>query len=162
MKSSNTTTICASVLAITAMSSLSFSSTACDYHGDMGGFGAFGGMGGFGQAHPLMQRHIQASSPKQLKLEHPRTVVAKVDTNQSIDINYHLPTQYKNASLRFTNSDGLALSTDEEVSIDKLNGKYTLDFVAKKPGTNHILVWVDAMKESLPYSKVQRISVTVD
>ena len=78
---------------------------------------------------------------------------------QRVDINYHLLTAYKNVCLRFTSSDDILLEANDNIQIDAHNGVYTLDFVVKASGDSHILIWIDAMKGSLPYSKVQRIDV---
>jgi hypothetical protein len=61
--------------------------------------------------------------------------------------------------LRFTSSDDILLETNDNIRIDTLNGVYTLYFVVKASGDSHILIWIDAVKASLPYSKVQRIDV---
>ena len=144
--------------------SFSFSTHACDYHdprgfGGAGGFGAFSHMTQLGETHPLMRRHSSAFRSAGLTLKHQKTIVTPIAKTQSVDINYHLPTEYKNVQLRFTSSDDILLKTSNNISIDALNGVYTLDFVAKANGDNHILIWIDAMKGSLPYSKVQRIDV---
>jgi hypothetical protein len=65
---------------------------------------------------------------------------------QRVDINYHLPTAYKNVYLRFTSSDDILLETNDNIRIDALNGVYALDFVVKASGDSHILIWIDAVK----------------
>lgn len=136
---------------------ISFTSNACDMHDQVG----FGRMLNFSQGHPFAHRQNLSRSSNQLELNHVRTVAAKVDQNQQLDIGYQLPAEYKNASLRFTYGYGLTLAQAEPVMLDASKGTYTLDFVANKPGKNHILVWMDATKASLPYSKVQRINIDV-
>jgi hypothetical protein len=140
------------------ISSFSFSTHACDYH-DPRGFGAFSHMTQLGQTHPPTQRHSSAFRSAGLSLKHEKTIVTSIAKTQSVDINYHLPTAYKNVYLRFTSSEDILLKTSNNISIDALNGVYTIDFVVKANGDNHILIWIDAMKGSLPYSKVQRIDV---
>ncbi len=152
-------TACLSTLAATLM--LPVASIACDLH-DNPSFGAYGQLKGFGQSHPLMQRHFAASSPAVLSMTHPRQVSSKVAEAKSVDIKYHLPAAYSDASLRFTYSDGIELNAQESVEIDELNGTYTIDFKALTPGKHHILVWADAVKQTLPFSKVQRIAITVE
>lgn len=139
----------------------SFVVLACDYHGDMS-FGGMGPMRGFGQGHPLMQRHMLEARPAQLKLNHESLVVAPINEKQSIDINYFLPPEFKDATLRFTHSDGIALDVDDKIAISELNGVYTLDYSVTEGAKQHILVWVDAVKATLPYSRVQRIVVLTD
>jgi hypothetical protein len=140
------------------ISSFSFLIHACDYH-DTRGFGNFSHMKQFGQTHPLTQRHSSAFISAGLTLKHKKTIVASIAKTQRVDINYHLPTAYKNVYLRFTSSDDILLEANDNIQIDALNGVYTLDFVVKASGDSHILIWIDAMKGSLPYSKVQRIDV---
>jgi hypothetical protein len=151
--------ITTAIVAITSL--IASSAIACDYHGQMA-FGQMGQMHGFGQSHPLMQRHIMAARTAPLKLEHERQVTAQINKTQSIDISYFLPAEYKDVTLHFTASDGIELSMQDNISIDETNGVYTLDYVVTNEESNHIRIWVNAMKESLPYSKVQRIDVSIN
>jgi hypothetical protein len=138
--------------------SFSFSTHACDNHGSMG-FRDFGHMAQLGQTHPLMQRPSSAFRSAGLTLKHEKTIITPIAKTQRVDINYHLPTAYKNVYLRFTSGDNILLNANDNIRIDAINGVYTLDFVAKASGDGHILIWIDAIKGSLPYSKVQRIEV---
>ena len=134
---------------------------ACDFH-DQPSFGGFRSMGGFAQSHPLMKQHIAQANSPQLTLTHDRKLNASLAKPESVDIIYHLPVSFKDASLRFTHSEGVALETQGQVEIDQLNGTFTLNYVANKPGKHHILVWADATKQTLPFSKVQRIELEVN
>lgn len=134
---------------------------ACDFH-DQPSFGGFRSMGGFAQSHPLMKQHINQANSPQLTLTHERILKAVLAKPDSIDITYHLPVNFKDASLRFTHSEGIELDIQSKVAIEKLNGTYTLNYVANKPGKHHILVWADATKQTLPFSKVQRIELEVN
>ena len=134
---------------------------ACDFH-DQPSFGGFRSIGGFAQSHPLMKQHIAQANSPQLTLTHDRKLNASLAKPDSVDITYHLPVDFNDASLRFTHSDGVELETQGQVVIDQLNGTFTLNYVANKPGKHHIRVWADATKQTLPYSKVQRIELDVN
>lgn len=154
-------TIFSSVCFASVLMSASTLTQACDYH-NQPSFGAYGNMGNFAQSHPLMQRHISQSKTAQLSLSHARKVLNDVEEQASVDITYHLPENYKNASLRFTHSDGVEIDVKNEVEIDGLDGTYTLNYVPRKPGKQHILVWADATRQTLPFSIVQRIDLEVN
>lgn len=139
----------------------SLSAFACDLH-DQPSFGTFGSMSSYGQSHPLMQRHLSQTKVAPLTITHARKVLNDVEEKASVDIKYHLPPNYKNVSLSFTHSEGIELGTNEEIKIDELNGTYTLNYVPRKSGKHHILIWADATRQTLPYSIVQRIDLVVN
>lgn len=133
---------------------------ACDYH-NQPGFGGFGPMGGFG-AQSMGHQSLASPTSLQMVLSHDRSFDTKVNQDSSIDITYHLPIAYTEASIRFTHSKGLQLETTEDIEINEIDGTYTLDYVAKTPGEHYILVWAAATKQTLPFSKVQRIDISVE
>ncbi|MGB3726046.1 MAG: hypothetical protein WA981_09800 [Glaciecola sp.] len=137
-----------------------FSALACDYH-DQPSFGAFGSMGGFSGNHPLMQRHLSASKAPKMRISHDSVVQSKLAETDSVDITYYIPATYKNASLRFTHSDGVEIDNNTEIQIDELKGTYTLNYVAREAGKQHILIWADATQQKLPMSVIQRIDIQV-
>lgn len=150
----STTTVGASLITLLLAST---NVNACEFHGQGTGFGMFG------PNNPMMSQHFKNQSSQQLKLVHERRIVVKQSAEESIEIKYHVPVAYDNASLRFTYSDGIEIPNNgEKIEINKLNGTYTLNYIAKTSGRQHILVWADAHKQNLPFSKVQRIDLTVE
>lgn len=141
-------------LLCSALLTASASAFACDYHDK--GFGMYSMNG----SH-MNQQFRSASSP-QLKLIHDRKLVVKQSNSNTIEIKYHLPAQFNDASLRFTFSDGIEIpNPNDAISIDELNGTFMLQYVATKLGKQHILIWADATRQNLPFSKVQKIDLTV-
>ena len=130
--------------------SLTNQTQACDFH-DGAMFGAFS------MNHPLMQRNRYANEPAQLVLKHDRYKSVKLNRSEVIDINYELPLNFRNVTLRFSVGEGIELADASQVEIDKLAGQYALKYTAVTAGQHIIKVEAEALRDGVPYSHIQRI-----
>lgn len=141
-----------SIAAALAAGLVSGTTAACENHaGPM--FGAF--------SHPAMQSYKRHSVPKKLILTHDREASAQVNQPEVIDISYHLPLNFRDVKLTFVTSDDIELEQEGTVSINRVNGKYALNYTAKTPGEHKITIKAQALRNGAPYSHNQQINLTV-
>lgn len=126
---------------------------ACDLHsGPMFGAYAF--------QHSYMQPANRADEPAQLTIEHDRFASAVINQPQVISIDYELPYNFQEVTLRFSSTDGVEFMNTGDVPLVKKKGRYALSYTAKAAGEYVINVEAEAVRDGMPYLHVQKIQLT--
>ncbi|MEL0602604.1 hypothetical protein [Pseudoalteromonas undina] len=133
-----------------ALASASAGVNACEFHSGVG----------LNQFHPFARQSFQTPIFERFSVKHAKQAQVNVGDTSTANFSYLVPKRYSAVSVKFVAPQGIKLTGEPSILLERTRGIHSLKYVANKPGKSEILVQISGLLNAKPFTLEQKIEVT--